>query len=163
MRPSATSPTQNPIPPLPPVLVPLGTLTPRRFTRTQSDTTGSYGNGSCLSADVSPPRSGPAEQHRLGTTTERTQNPSHLTSFQPSAGNRNSGLSIRTNRRSTPLIYARQPIWNRHHHRNRPHGAAHQYAPQRNIQGRDRGDPLIFILPGIVFCFSSRRFTRLHR
>jgi len=67
----------------------------------RSYTTGSYGGGSFLSSDVFSPRSGPAEPLRLSTITERTENPSRPTSFQPSAGNRNSGLTADNNRRST--------------------------------------------------------------
>ena len=75
--------------------------------QTRSYTTGSYGSGSRLSADVSPPRSGPAKPHRLSTITERTENPSRPTSFQPSAGNQNSRLSAGTNRRSTHSSHLR--------------------------------------------------------
>ena len=62
--------------------------------------TRSYTTGSYLSSDVFSPRSGPAEPYRLSTITERTEHPSRPTSFQPSAGNRNSGLSADNNRRS---------------------------------------------------------------
>ena len=68
--------------------------------QTRSYTTGSYGGSSYLSSDVFSPRSGPAEPLRLSTITERTENPSRPTSFQPSAGNRNSGVSADNNRRS---------------------------------------------------------------
>ena len=74
---------------------------------TRSYTTGSYGAGSYLSTDVLSPRSGPAEPHRLSTITERTENPSRPTSFQPSAGNRNSGAPVDTNRRSTHSSHIR--------------------------------------------------------
>ena len=73
----------------------------------RSYTTGSYGGGSHLSTDVFSPHSGPVEPHRLSTITERTENPSRPTSFQPSAGNRNSGLSADTNRRSTHSSHLR--------------------------------------------------------
>jgi hypothetical protein len=75
--------------------------------QTRSYTTGSYGGGSFLSSDVVSPRSGPAEPYRLSTITERTENPSRPTSFQPSAGNRNSGLSADNNRRSTHSSHLR--------------------------------------------------------
>jgi len=74
--------------------------------QTRSYTTGSYGGSSYLSSDVFSPRSGPAEPHRLSTITERTENPSRPTSFQPFAGNRNSGLST-DNRRSTHSSHLR--------------------------------------------------------
>ena len=75
--------------------------------QTRSYTTGSYGSGSHLSSDVFSPRSGPAEPHRLSTITERTENPSRPTSFQPSAGNRNSGIPVDNNRRSTHSSHLR--------------------------------------------------------
>ena len=74
---------------------------------TRSYTTGSYGDGSYLSSDILSPRSGPAEPYRLSTITERTENPSRPTSFQPSAGNRNSELSADINRRSTHSSHLR--------------------------------------------------------
>ena len=75
--------------------------------QTRSYPTGSYGGGSHLSSEVFSPRSGPAEPHRLSTITERTENPSRPTSFQPSAGNRNSGLPADNNRRSTHSSHLR--------------------------------------------------------
>ena len=75
--------------------------------QTRSYTTGSYAGGSHLSSEVFSPRSGPAEPHRLSTITERTENPSRPTSFQPSVGNRNSGLPADNNRRSTHSSHLR--------------------------------------------------------
>ena len=74
---------------------------------TRSYTTGSYGTGSHLSGGVLSPRLDSAEPHRLSTITERTENPSRPTSFQPSAGNRNSGLTAEITRRSVHSSHLR--------------------------------------------------------